>query len=319
MDLGLVQNTGRKAITIGLTSVLVSIMVCSFMFFVVLRDVGTKKGEPVLDNLEIIVIYVIQCLSSFPVIGNLLFELRLQNSELGRLAMSSAVISDFSTSILSAVLVFVNELRDEKARLGAVFIGDVIVGNRPLKRAGIVVVFVCFAIYIFRPLMFSIVNRTPSGRPVKTIYIYSIIILVFGSAVLADWCKQSIFLGPFILGLAVPHGPPLGSAIVQKFEPAIFGTFLPFFVATSATELDTSTLQSTLEVKSLFLIVFVSFVVKFAFTTFPALLYGMPANDSLALSLIMSFKGIFELGAYAFGFQRGVSLYLHIHFDTNHC
>ncbi|EOA12024.1 hypothetical protein CARUB_v100080402mg, partial [Capsella rubella] len=91
---------------------------------------------------------------------------------------------------------------DEKTRLGSVFIGDVVVGNRPLKRALTVVSFICFAIYIFRPLMFFIVKRTPSGRPVKKFYIYAIIILVFGSAILADWCKQSIFIGPFILGLA---------------------------------------------------------------------------------------------------------------------
>ncbi|ESQ37526.1 hypothetical protein EUTSA_v10002900mg [Eutrema salsugineum] len=305
MDLSLIRNTGKKAITIGLSSVLLSITVCSLIFFVVLRDVGTKKGEPILNFFEIIFIYSINCLSSFPVIGNLLFELRLQNSELGRLAMSSAVISDFSTSILSAVLVFMKELRDEKTRLGSTFIGDVFVGDRPLKRAAAVVIFVCFAIYIFRPLMFLVVKRTPSGRPVKKFYIYSIVILVFGSAILADWCKQSIFMGPFILGLAVPHGPPLGSAIVQKLEPAFFGTFLPFFVATSAEELDTSILRSWVDFKSIFILIFISFLVKFALTTLPALLYGMPANDCLALSLIMSFKGIFEFGAYAFGFQRG--------------
>ncbi|CAH2065401.1 unnamed protein product [Thlaspi arvense] len=305
MDLGLVRNTGKKAITIGLSSVLLSITVCSFIFFIILRDIGTKKGEPILNFFEIIIIYSIQCLSSFPVIGNLLFELRLQNSELGRLAMSSAVISDFSTSILSAVLVFLKELRDEKTRLGSVFIGDVVVGNRPLMRAGTVVFFICFAIWIFRPLMFVIISRTPSGRPVKKVYIYLIIVLVFGSAILADWCKQSIFMGPFILGLAVPHGPPLGSAIIQKFESAVFGTFLPFFVATSAEELDTSLILSWFDFKTIFIIVFVSFVVKFALTTLPALLCGMPMNDSLALALIMSFKGIFEFGAYAFGYQRG--------------
>ncbi|CAA7025633.1 unnamed protein product [Microthlaspi erraticum] len=306
MDLSLVRNTGRKAIAIGLSSVLLSITVCSFIFFVILRDLGTKKGEPVFDFFEIIMIYSVQCLSSFPVIGNLLFELRLQNSELGRLAMSSAVISDFSTSILSAVLVFLKELRDEKTRLGSIFIGDVSFGSRPLKSAATAVGFVCFAIYIFRPLMFFIIDRTPTGRPVKKMYIYWIIILVFGSAVLADWSKQSIFMGPFILGLAVPHGPPLGAAIVEKFEAAVFGTFLPFFVASSATELDTSImLVSWTDFRSISIIVTISFVVKFGLTTLPAFFFGIPANDCFALSLLMSFKGIFELGAYAFAFQRG--------------
>ncbi|ESQ42252.1 hypothetical protein EUTSA_v10012709mg [Eutrema salsugineum] len=305
MDMGLIRTTGRKAITIGISSVLLSTLVCSVIFFGNLKDVGTKNSDNTLSSLESVVVYSIQCLSSFPVVGNLLFELRLQNSELGRLAISSAVISDFSTSVLASVLIFMKELKDEQTRLGSVFIGDVIAGDRPLKRAGVVVLFVCIAIYVFRPLMFYIVKRTPSGRPVKSIYLSTIIVMVSGSAILADWCKQSIFMGPFILGLAVPHGPPLGSAIVQKFESAIFGTFLPFFVASSSTELDMFSLVGWRDLNAVLYIMVTSFVVKFILTALPALFYGMPMEDSFAISLIMSFKGIFELGAYAFAFQRG--------------
>ncbi|KAG7603141.1 Cation/H(+) antiporter 3 [Arabidopsis thaliana] len=305
MDTGLIRTTGRKAITIGLSSVLLSTLVCSVIFFGNLRDVGTKNSDHTLNSLEYVVIYSIQCLSSFPVVGNLLFELRLQNSELGRLAISSAVISDFSTSILASVLIFMKELKDEQTRLGSVFIGDVIAGNRPLMRAGIVVLFVCIAIYVFRPLMFYTIKQTPSGRPVKAIYLSTIIVMVSGSAILANWCKQSIFMGPFILGLAVPHGPPLGSAIIQKYESAIFGTFLPFFIASSSTEIDISALFGWEGLNGIILIMVTSFVVKFIFTTVPALFYGMPMEDCFALSLIMSFEGIFELGAYALAYQRG--------------
>lgn len=309
MDMGLIRTTGRKAITIGISSVLLSTLVCSVIFFGNLKDVGTKNSEHTLNSLEYVVIYSIQCLSSFPVVGNLLFELRLQNSELGRLAISAAVISDFSTSVLASALIFMKELKDEQTRLGSVFIGDVIAGDRPLKRAAIVVLFVCVAIYVFRPLMFYIIRHTPSGRPVKPIYLTIIIVMVSGSAILANWCKQSIFMGPFILGLAVPHGPPLGAAIVQKFESAIFGTFLPFFVASSSTEIDISALFYWKDLNGIILIMITSFVVKFILTTIPALFYRMPMEDCFALSLIMSFKGIFELGAYALAFQRGVCIH----------
>ncbi|CAA7027733.1 unnamed protein product [Microthlaspi erraticum] len=305
MDMGLIRTTGKKAITIGISSVLLSTMVCSVIFFGNLKDVGKNNSAATLNSLESIVVYSIQCLSSFPVVGNLLFELRLQNSELGRLAISSAVISDFSTSVLASVLIFMKELKDEQTRLGSVFVGDVIAGDRPFQRAGIVVLFVCAAIYVFRPLMFYIIKQTPSGHPVKPVYLSAIIVLVSGSAMLANWCKQSIFMGPFILGLAVPHGPPLGSAIIEKFESAIFGTFLPFFVASSITELDVWSLLGWKDLNGVIFIMVTSFVVKFILTTLPALYYGMPMEDSFAISLIMSSKGIFELGAYALAFQRG--------------
>ncbi|VVB17231.1 unnamed protein product [Arabis nemorensis] len=305
MDMSLIRTTGRKAITIGICSVLLSTLVCSIIFFANLRDVGTKKSNNTMGFWEIVSIYSIQCLSSFPVVGNLLFELRLQNSELGRLAISSAVFSDFSSSVISSALIFMKELRDEQTRLGSVFIGDVIAGDRPLKRAGVVVLFVCLVIYVFRPLMFYIIKRTPSGRPVKTIYLTTVVVMVSGSAVLSNWCKQSIFMGPFILGLAVPHGPPLGSAIIEKFESAIFGTFLPFFVASCTTEIDISALVGWEDLNAVILIMVTSFVVKFILTTIPALCYHMPMADCFALSLIMSSRGIFELGAYALAFQRG--------------
>ncbi|KFK27609.1 hypothetical protein AALP_AA8G405900 [Arabis alpina] len=305
MDMSLIRTMGRKAVTIGICSVFLSILVCSIISFANVKDVRNKKSDHALNFLESMAIYSIQCLSSFPVIGNLLFELRLQNSELGRLAISSAVISDFSTSVLATALIFMKELKDEQTRLGSVFIGDVIAGNRPLKRAGMVVLFVCVIIYVFRPLMFYIIKRTPSGRPVKPIYVTTIIVMVSGSAILSNWCKQSTFMGPFILGLAVPHGPPLGAAITEKFESAIFGTFLPFFVASTTTEIDISALVDWEHLRPIIYIIVICFVVKFILTTIPALFYRMPMVDCFAISLIMSSKGIFELGAYALAFQRG--------------
>ncbi|XP_010520390.1 PREDICTED: cation/H(+) antiporter 4 isoform X2 [Tarenaya hassleriana] len=305
MDIGLIHSRGKRAITIGVSSVLLSVLVCSMVYFGNLWEFGSKEGKPDTNTLEAVVIYSIQCLSSFPVAGNLLFELRLQNSELGRLAMSSAVICDFISGILAASLIFLKELNDDKVRIGSTFIGDVFYIARPVNRAITLGAFLFFVIYIFRPLMFSIIRKTPSGRRVKTLYISFIIVIVFGSAIVANWAKQFVAIGPFILGLAVPHGPPLGSALIEKFEPAFFGTLLPFFVATSATEINIGAIQSWNDFTNIISIVFLALVVKFVLTALPALFFRIPPADCFALSLIMSFKGIFELGAYALAFNKG--------------
>ncbi|KAK7280810.1 hypothetical protein RIF29_08311 [Crotalaria pallida] len=154
----------------------------------------------------------------FAVVASLLNELQIQNSELGRLALSTALVMDIlSTVVTSHVLVLYNN-------------------------TGFLAAFTMFAsLYsmvvliplLCRPAMFWIIKHTPAGRPVGTIYLHMIVMLVL----ILGWCSikigQDFVLAAFILGLSVPEGPPLGSALVKKFRFFGHHFLLPIFVTTS--------------------------------------------------------------------------------------
>ncbi|KAL5822665.1 hypothetical protein ACOSQ3_020581 [Xanthoceras sorbifolium] len=77
-----------------------------------------------------------------------------------------------------------------------------------------------FAFIVFtvlRPLMLWIVKNTPEGKPVKSIYRLILVVLLI-IAMLSDAGGTHYLTGAQIVGLIIPAGPPLGSALVEKSE-----------------------------------------------------------------------------------------------------
>ncbi|KHN44483.1 Cation/H(+) antiporter 3 [Glycine soja] len=146
---------------------------------------------------DLVVALVSHTVISFAVISSLLSELQIQNSELGKLALSSALISDILCTIATAIgtAVMITENSNVK---------DVIRN---------VLALICLAIFnplVCRPTMLWIIKHTPEGRAVKDGYVYLIIVMLF-----------------------ILEGPPLGSALVKKLN--FLGTtfLLPIFVTIS--------------------------------------------------------------------------------------
>ncbi|KAE8670992.1 hypothetical protein F3Y22_tig00112000pilonHSYRG00069 [Hibiscus syriacus] len=81
------------------------------------------------------------------------------------------------------------------------------------------------------------------------------------------WLDRSPLFGAFLVGLAVPDGPPLGSTMIEKSNCLANGVFVLIYVTTS-----------TMRVNSKKMI---------------------PMRDSLAFALIMSSKGIVELSYFS--------------------
>ncbi|MBA0699049.1 hypothetical protein Goari_000719, partial [Gossypium aridum] len=106
--------------------------------------------------------------------------------------------------------------------------------------------------------------------------------------------------GPFILGLAVPDGPPLGSALVEKLDPIISGLFLPIFATTCGLRFDPSYFKdSTKFAHHQAIGAVVTLLIKFVVSLLVPLLCKMPTRDSFALAFIMISKGIVEMGSYS--------------------
>ncbi|KAM7272341.1 hypothetical protein ACFE04_027004 [Oxalis oulophora] len=285
MNLSLIKKAGATSIIGGVLTVIIPllILVC-FNTFNVLRCHSSQS----------FFVASTYCLTSFPVIADLLRHLKIINTELGRLALSTAIVGD----LLSLFLFIVNAL---------IKIGLAV--RNPLEDLAseiiIVASFIFVVVLVFRPAVYWIVRNTPVGRPVKEIYVYFVILTLMATTFLTKEFGQFLLFGPFVLGLVIPNGPPLGSALEEKLEPMISGMFLPLFVASTTTRimplrlgnLDTSDIDELLKKELVFLAMFASkFVVSAGFSLYNK----MPKYDALALACIMSTKGIVELGWYGF-------------------
>ncbi|KAM7254592.1 hypothetical protein ACFE04_003972 [Oxalis oulophora] len=280
-DLGMLGRAGKKAICIG-SFPLIASMICG----IIASRHLIKDDKEFYECYNVLV--VTTSVTSFPVITSVLEELKIVNSELGRIGQSAALISDILSKILInfTIVIRLYNLVNAEASLG--FLGLVL---------GLLFI-ICF---VFRPALKWIVRHTPTNRRVKNIYIYSIfcIFLVFTS--LTKWHRQ-FTMGPYMLGLAIPNGPPLGSIIAEKFDGLTSGFFMPIFVATCGMREDFDEFKK-IDAKKIItysIVIGITFLAKFG-ASLAILLYAkFPKRDGCALSLIICTKGFVEMATISF-------------------
>ncbi|CAJ2668221.1 cation/H(+) antiporter 4-like [Trifolium pratense] len=288
MDFSMITRTGTKAWTISIMG-LVMPLVIGFapllLFPEEIEAIQRAHGPGIYVSL------VSHTISSFAVIASFLSELQIQNSELGRLALSSALVTDILRTTITTNIVAVMSHPDMKVVL------------RNLLSLFALAIFIPL---ICRPIMFWIIKHTPEGRPVKDSYIYIIITMVFGLGVLSVNIDQEFVLGAFILGLSVPEGPPLGSALVKKLQ--FFGPtfFLPIFVTTSVLKSDFSMNISSYVMLSMGSVIVATHLIKITTCFITALCCKMPITDAMCLALILNTKGVVEIGVYNSLFDNNI-------------
>ncbi|KAK4407732.1 Cation/H(+) antiporter 15 [Sesamum angolense] len=277
MDLSLIQKSGKKAVVIG---------ICTFSIPLFLNLMTSRlitmyvAMQPRLYS-SMIWIVSFQALSSFHVIVCLLADLKLMNSELGKLAISSSMISGIC-SFFWALVIFAGEHGQHVEQQTFIVM---------LIWSGIMVI---FAICIFRPMIQWMTKHSTDVDSVKESYICAILILVLGSALYGEYLGQHFTFGPIVLGIVIPDGPPIGSALVNKLELFVSSIFLPIFFVVSAARIDFSmiSLRNFAIIEGLAVCAFFWKVVG---VMLPSLSWKMTASDALHLALVLSNQGMVEV------------------------
>ncbi|KAK7280823.1 hypothetical protein RIF29_08335 [Crotalaria pallida] len=283
MDFTLPMKTGKKPWAFALIGLLTPLIIGYPLLRIFEGKIGIGFG---LDYDDIYIALLTNSVTMFAVIASLLNELQIQNSELGRLALSTALVMDIMSIIVTSNVVL---------KYTATNIFSAFYKFASLLSMAILIPLVC------RPTMYWIIKHTPEGRPVRTIYLHMIITLVL----ILGWCSvqigQDFTLGAFILGLSVPEGLPLGTALVKKLQ--FFGNhfLLPIFVSTSVMGVaifkDLEDYENNF-LKTVSYIIIFTHLIKIVSCFIPAIYSRMPIKDALALSLILNCKGVVEIGIY---------------------
>ncbi|XP_048446629.1 cation/H(+) antiporter 15-like [Pyrus x bretschneideri] len=222
-----------------------------------------------------------QAVTGSPVIGCLLTELKLMNTDLGRLALSVTMFADV-------------------IGISMVGIAMAILGNKtksalvPVLEIITAAVFILSIIYVFRPTILWMLNRIEEGKSVKESYIITIFLFVLVCGFLSELVSQHYLLGPLVLGFVVPEGPPLGSALVMKLEIMATGLFYPSYLANSGLRTNIFRINPRSTWIMGFLVLF-SALVKIGAVMLPAAYFDVPTHEAFVLGIILNAKGITEL------------------------
>ncbi|XP_040955133.1 cation/H(+) antiporter 4 [Gossypium hirsutum] len=281
MDMKLALRTTKRSVGIGVVSLLSSILVGA-----AINETFKQPNETEQVKTERLIGTVIEALTSFSVIACLLAELKILNTELGRLALTSAAVGDLSTMFLVHVMSLSRNFTASPLLV--------------IERVVIMFCFITLIIFVFRPLMYWVIKRTPDGGPVAEVYITATMMVALGCAVFTHWTDRSPLIGAFLFGLAVPDGPPLGSALIDKFECFINAFFLSIYVIASTLRANFGNMLSDPSHVKFFTFFFsMTFLAKLIPCCIGSFLNFMPFRDSLAFGLVMSSKGIVQLSHYS--------------------
>ncbi|KAL0710048.1 hypothetical protein Bca4012_017026 [Brassica carinata] len=226
--------------------------------------------------------------SSFPVIYTILRDMNLVNSEVGKFAMSVALLGDMAAIL---VLTFFEAMMHGDVG-GAMAIAWYLVS---------VVIFSGFMLLVVRGALEWVVAQTPEGKLVDQNYIVMILMGVLVACFLTDMLGLSIGVGPIWLGLVVPHGPPLGSTLAIRSETFIHEFLMPFSFGLVGLNTNVYLLTNDIwdqELSPLVYMVIVGFITKFIAVVSAAVFFKVPTRDSLTLGLMMNLRGQIDMLLY---------------------
>ncbi|MED6179581.1 hypothetical protein PIB30_002406 [Stylosanthes scabra] len=273
----------KKSGKLHLYTALVGISIPSVLTFLVSLYMRKNMDKELSRIASMGVISAYFGITTFPVLHNILKDLNLLNSHVGRMALSMALIGDVLGTC--SIVIFEAAKHGETGAKNAIW-----------YTISLVMVFM-FMMFCVRPMMMWIHNNTPEGHPVEQSYVVVILLGVFVLGFVTDMSGMAIANGPLWLGLVIPDGPPLGATLVQKSKTIMTDFLLPFSFLMVGTHTDVFAMSASdwSRLAPLFFMVLTGYLTKFLSTWVATYYWQLPFREGLALSLIMSLRGQVEL------------------------
>ncbi|XP_028768926.1 cation/H(+) antiporter 15-like [Neltuma alba] len=278
IDPTIISRSGKRTLAMGVLGFIVPYTLAQTVAFIVSQFF--PLDQDIAEALPIVV--VIASMTAFPVITCFLAELHILNSEIGRLASSSSLVCDvFHWSFMA--IQFSSRLAHTQS-IGVCF--EIFLATALL---------ISFIMFVVRPAALWAIRHTPEGEPVKEIYIFGVLLTFLISGFMGQLLGIHAYLVSFVLGLAIPDGPPLGAALVDKIDCFVSAVFQPIIFIVCGLRTDVFAIKELRNVGAVHLIIFVAFCGKIVAVLLPLLLCRMPFRDALSLGFVMNCKGIVEL------------------------
>ncbi|XP_043687845.1 cation/H(+) antiporter 15-like [Telopea speciosissima] len=282
MDLTMIKRTGKKAVTIAISSLILPFIIGACYAIILMKmeeEEGDIKKTPEQTKIFFLFSGVTLSVTAFPVLARILAELKLLSTELGRVAMSAALVNDILAWILLGLGIALAE--NNKVTLASL---GVILST---------IAFVIFCIFVIRPAIGWIIRRTPEGESFNEFYLSLILTGVMVCGFITDTIGTHSIFGAFVYGLVIPNGP-LGTALIEKLEDFVSGLLLPLFFAMSGLRTNVAEVGGAQWGYAFFTLTLAT-LGKVCGTLLVCLYYKMQMSEGLTLGLLLNTKGLIEM------------------------
>lgn len=235
-------------------------------------------------------IAVAMSVTAFPVLARILTDTKMQNSQLGVLALACAAVDDVTAWCLLALVASVARAQPGQA----------------LVTVGAAIAFTVFVLLVARKgAMWLVERRDRAGRTTEAMFATVCVSLVV-SALVTERIGIHALFGAFLLGVVVPYDSALARDIREKCEDLVVVLFLPVFFAFTGMRTQVGLLQDSAAWLACAVIVLVATVGKFGGSFLAARLTGSNAREAASLGILMNTRGLMELVVLNVGLDLGV-------------
>ncbi|KAK3183842.1 hypothetical protein Dsin_031128 [Dipteronia sinensis] len=195
MDPWIIKKINKHTFSIGFFTVMLPMVVstgCAVFLGGFLTE-AEAKSLPVVAQVESVL--------SFPMIAFFLAELGILNSQFGGVALCSSLVSTLCSFCVITISVLVHQSAGEKEKLLGTICSAILLA---------------VAIFVTRPAFMWMIRQNPDGEPLKENYIIVLLLGVCVTGICGHAMGLHIHLGPLILGIILPAGPPVGTTVMER-------------------------------------------------------------------------------------------------------
>ncbi|PPR80406.1 hypothetical protein GOBAR_AA40305 [Gossypium barbadense] len=274
MDLTPIQKMGKPALSVAISGMLLPLAAGVGLHSMALQRQTVRAPEMGAYFWSIAL-----TLTSFPDLARMLSDLKLMYTDLGKTALTAAVVNDLSCWCLLVVAV------------------SLINGEKELYVAIPVLVGMTIFWFSLRPLIRKIlryISATSKEATTSDKHIYFILSLVFLSGFVTELCGAHSIFGAFMFGLMIPGGE-LGTTIMDKVEEFVVGILLPPIFLITGTRTNIQYIFADYSVGLVIAVVLLASSAKIISALLVCLYLKCPVRDGLALGVLMNTKGVLAL------------------------
>ncbi|XP_027903580.1 cation/H(+) antiporter 15-like [Vigna unguiculata] len=278
MNLDAILLASRKATTIAMASTIIPMLLGAALYSMAQSLYKGPNLDMSLYNTTSAYLFwaLVLSVTNFPVLANILADLKILYTELGRVAVTAATISDFYNWAMF-VLLIPFACRTE----------------RPFLSVILTIFFVLFCYLVLRPFLTKLLNKKTENNEWDNYKLSYVLVGVLACAHVTEMLGTHSIVGALVYGLMLPRGK-FADMLMERSDDLVSMYLEPLFFVGCGIRFDFSSFKLH-KVVNVIIIIVMSCCTKIVSTVITAWFYSMPFRDGVALGALLNTKGILPL------------------------
>ncbi|XP_061376590.1 cation/H(+) antiporter 15-like [Gastrolobium bilobum] len=279
MNLDTILQARKKATSIAIAGTIIPMAMGGGMYALVQKQF--KRNAEYFSQYNTTEAYLfwalIYSVTGFPILTQILADLKLIYTGLGRVALTAAMVSDFYNWVMFAMLIpFANKDRSATHSVLST------------------IIFVLFCFIVIRPYLVQLIVDKTNQNEWDNYQLFLVVMGAFVCAFVTDILGTHPVVGALVYGIMLPRGK-FTQMLIAKSEDFGAVYLAPLFFARSGIRLKMMYVMRTQGLTLVVPLLLLSFIPKILSTLIATSFFGMPSQDGVALGVLMNTKGILPL------------------------